>query len=459
MDSQIATEALLQRGRTPLYNDLVDLYQETQDALRDLKNASPAKYNLQLKYINYPKKLKAIIKTHMGLFLTKVEIVESKSVNAFATFDVSSKVISQLEKGKRSFVNMIDKISNVYDSRKAFAATESRPDFGFWFGINSGMWSMRNKDNSFFFTAEEMASLTLHEFGHFDHWIRTMSLPVSKILDASDIINYVKTDPDNATILIILSKLRSSKYLDKSWKDALDVTTKYFKDNKDSSDPMYKEAIATLETLIISDVSSRSISDINTLTIFGYFDVVQTPHTTIHELDSERSADDFASRNGAYAALASVLRKIDSFNDVNSHFYVKQFMWSFPGIIVSLLMKFSAVLDVSAEDVSFGYDPMIRRLELIAQTAKHAFSDQDLPVEVRNDINQQIKDVESYIKQREKSPYRVFRKQIKMWKDSISRLGRIVVSPMHSRLPGDYRRLQDANRNLGRHSLYYLAQK
>ena len=77
MTDMIATEALLQRGRTPLYNDLVSLYQETQDALRELKSASPAEYNLKLKYIDYPKKLHDVVKKHMGILITKIFIIEN----------------------------------------------------------------------------------------------------------------------------------------------------------------------------------------------------------------------------------------------------------------------------------------------------------------------------------------------------------------------------------------------
>lgn len=459
MDSQIATEALLQRGRTPLYQDLVDLYQETQDALRDLKNASPAKYNLQLKYLDYPKKLKAIIKNHMGLSVTKVDLVESKLPTAFATFDISNVVVEQLEEGRKRFSNLMDKITNVYNSRSASAQTNPTLDFGFRFGISTGFWSMRNKDNSFFFTAEEIAASTLHEIGHFDYWVRTMSQPVARLLDASDIIDYVKTKSDRKTLMIILNQLRTSKYLDKSWRDVLEVTTRYFKNTVEYTEPTYSEAITTLETLIVSELSSRSVVDLNVLTIWGLKDLNQTTDTALYKTDSERNADEFASRNGAYSALASVLKKISEFNLTNNYFYIKQFMWSSPGVVVDLLARFTTLLKIGAEDVSFGHDPIIRRLELITQTAKHAFSDSDLPPEVKKDISRQIKDVEDYIAHREKSSYRIVRKQIKEWKDSVSRLGRIVISPVHSRLPGDYRRLQDANRNLGRHSLYYLAQK
>jgi hypothetical protein len=195
------------------------------------------------------------------------------------------------------------------------------------------------------------------------------------------------------------------------------------------------------------------------MTIWGEYDHTNLPNTRLYEVDSERSADEFAARNGAYAPLISALKKMADFEDTESSVYVKQFMWVFPGVIFSFLMKFSSLFKISGEDISFGYDPIVRRLELIAQTAKHAFSNTDLPQHVKEDIFSQIKEIEMYIKEREMSPYRIVRKNIKVWKDEFSKFGRIIISPLHSRLGGDYRRLQDANRNLGRHSLYYLSDK
>lgn len=461
IQDSIATEALVQRGRTPLYNDLVSLYQDTQEALSGLKKVSPDKYNVQLKLMDYPKKLKQIIHKHMGITISKVEVVESRGVNAFATFDVSDSLMKQLESGKKSFPNIIDTITSVYDDHSASIKTNNTPSpqFGFHFGIYVGFWRMRNPDGSFHFSADELAAVTLHEIGHFDHWIRTMSQPIIRTLDASDLLDYVKHQPDRKMILTILSKLKTSKHLDASWSPILKTTDKYFKSTQDYVAPEYTQAVTALETLIVAEISSRSVRDFNVLSFWGMYEKAQTPTTKLYEIDAERSADEFASRNGAYAPLASALQKMNAFNDKQSLLYVKQFMWTFPGILVSALSKFSALLQISAEDIAYGYDPIIRRLELIAQTAKHAYADSDLPQDVKDDIRQQIQVTETYIRERERSPYRVLRKQIKEWKDAIGKFGRIIGSPLQSRLQGDYHRLQDANRDLGRHSLYYLADK
>lgn len=461
MNQAIALEALLQRGRTPLYLDLVSLYRETQDALRELKKASPAKYNIQLKLLDYPKKLKAIVKHHTGLNLITVTVVESRSVNAYATIDMQKNLIDRITKGRQYLPNVLDKINNVYDDRKAKVEDDKviPSDIGFHFGIFVGFWRMRNSDGSFHFTPEELAAVTLHEIGHFDHWIRTLSKPILKVLDASDIITYVKSDPDRKIILTILDKLKVSKSLDKSWSAVLKVTDLYFRSNVTYSDPQLTEALTCLETLIVAEVSSASLAHVNTLSLFLEHPQHSTPNTKLYGVDAERSADEFAARNGAYSELASSLVKITDLSDTNSLMTVNQFVWVFPGVIFSTLMKLSSLLQVSMEDIAFGYDPIVRRLELVAQTAKHALSDSELPIEIKSDILEQIKTTEMYIQKRAKSPYRTFRKKIKDWKDAVGKYGRVVISPIHDRTMVDYQRLQDASRNLGRHSLYYLSEK
>jgi hypothetical protein len=382
-------------------------------------------------------------------------------VNAYATLDIPDSLVNKLEKDRVTLPNLMQKINSVYDDRSGTVISQSNSykDFGFQFGIYTGFWRMRKKDGSFYFTPEEIAAITLHEIGHFDYWIKVMSQPITRMLDASDLIDYVKDKPEPKTILLILDRLRASKYLDRSWRDMLKVTRDYFGSKPDITNPEYTQALTAMEALIVAEVGNKSVSDINVMTIWGEYDHTNLPNTRLYEVDSERSADEFAARNGAYAPLISALKKMADFEDTESSVYVKQFMWVFPGVIFSFLMKFSSLFKISGEDISFGYDPIVRRLELIAQTAKHAFSNTDLPQHVKEDIFSQIKEIEMYIKEREMSPYRIVRKNIKVWKDEFSKFGRIIISPLHSRLGGDYRRLQDANRNLGRHSLYYLSDK
>ena len=458
---EVGLEALLQRGRTPLYNDLVSLYQETQNALYGLKNASGAQYNLKLKSTGFVKSLKDIAKKHMGINIAQVDIMETRTPNAYATILVPGSIGQMLTNQKKSFSSVLDSIRAVYDDREGRVVdpTYEQVEFGFVFGISVAFWAIRKPDGSFYFSPDEVAAVTIHEIGHFDHWIRTLGRPVFRLLDASDILTYIRKDPDRAVILTLLDKLKKSKHLDPSWKVVLKPTDAYFRNNDTYTDPEYKRNLSAVEMLIGAELARTTVVEFTRMTMAGSSLGTKEVTSALHGIDTERNADEFSVRNGAYSALAAALTKSNKFADESSSALTHLFLWSAPAYSISWFMKFKAVFDVGAEDMVFGYDSITRRLELMAQTAKHAFSDAALSPTVKEDIRQQIKEIESYVAAREKSNYRIIRKRLHEWKTSIGKFGRVIASPIENRMHADYGRLQNANRDLGRHSLYYLAQK
>lgn len=456
MVSSIALESLVQRGRSALYIDLVSLYQESQDALREAYKASPAQINMGLKNIDFVERLKTTVRKHTGMVLAKVVIDERREPNAYATIIESATTSKALRAGTVTYGMVMEKIDRYYNDRTAQLSmpTVDTP-LGFVFGIATAFWAMRNEDKSYYFTPDECAAITLHEIGHFDHWIRTGFRVYERTLDAADIVNYIKATPDKEVILAILDKIQKSKHIDKSWDKIIKATYEYFRTTNSFDDPLYVEALSTLTVLMEAELANFSLPLFN---MFYNGDKGRVT-TRLHDIDSERSADEFASRNGAYSAMTSALSKLERIRSSDATLLMKQFMWTPPALVVGLLLKLHTIFDVAAEDIAQGYDPLLRRLELITQTAKHAFADANLPENIKDDIKRQIRESEGYIAGYRSSMHRQFRAKLKEWKDNVGKFGRILSSPIHNRLSGDYERLQDSTRSLSRNPLYYLAQK
>ena len=447
-------ESLKQAGRSALYSEMTLLYQDSLTVLYGLPKASDAIIRDGLKKIRFCERLLTIVTKYMGPVISEVELFEGLP-NAWCSTTVEDKY-SVKAPDKATIGMLMDKISYLYDDSAAKYSGKLLPIVRFEFGVSLGFWRLRNPDKSYVFTAEELAALTLHEIGHMDNNIRSCYRIDARIQDASDIVNYINKSPDPTVVQAIIKSLNNSKYVDKSWAPVLKATTDYFKSNKTPNDPYYFEAINVLSTLVTAELSNR-----NRYLIDSIFLPQSTTKALIsHDVDSERSADEFASRSGAYASLVSVLKKLNDLDTTKSYMQYR-LVSSVPiALLVSVLVRFSSVFDISAEDISFGYDPIIRRLELVVETAKHGFKDNDdLPKRILDDIKSQILEAEAYIAEAKSARHRRIRKALYEWKQNVSKFGRIVISPFQNRLSDDYDRLTDANRAIGRHSLYYLVKR
>lgn len=461
MNSPIALESLLQRGRTPLFNELVSVYQESFDALLESPRASGKEVNLTLKSLGFIEKIKNTVKDVMNIPISKVIVMESLHPNAMAFFDGFNRKIPSVKNKSMTFGMVMQKIENLYDDKTAVLDNDnSKLDFTFKLGITTSFWSIRNKDKSFYFTPEELAAITLHELGHFDHWIRTYGRIHAKIIDASEIVTYVKAHPDKDTILEILKRVRESNILDKSWTVILNNTENYFRKTNSFEDQEHLEALNIVATLVSVGLSNYTLTKFNMVQ-----DAYYRPKTVGHTssgikdliLDAERSADEFAARNGAYEYLVSGLLKFTELYQNKTNLLLAQRSLYKNYFFFQSLKEFNIQFDYYAEDVMSGYDPIIRRVELIVETAKHAFSDANLPTDVRSDLIEQIKQSETYIKEYKSANRSLIRDKFKAWVNAIEKFGRILKSPFENRVQGDYDKLHEATRHLSRNPLHYIA--
>jgi hypothetical protein len=461
MDFSVGQESLLQRGRSPLFDNLISLIQETQNTLIGDPRASGKDINLSLKSIGFGDQLKALVKTNMNLTISGVFIVESIEPNAMAIMSEGKKRLPDIKNGKASFGMVMEKLHNLYDDKIGYLNTTDKDNIPFEFrmAISTAFWSLRNK-GGFVFSSEEIAAIILHELGHYDHLIRTFDKTYSKIIDASEIVEYVKSAPDRETVLQLLKFVKTSGKLDKSWSKIVEVTQDYFSKTNSFDSPEYIEAINTVCSIVIAGLSRYTLSQINFSqnpinrpkllgsSSVGLKDII---------LDTERSADEFASRNGAYSELSSALIKIDELYNHKTSVLLAQRSLYRQKFVFLTLREFNAKLSYYAEDISAGYDPIFRRIELIVETAKHAFSDPTLSSDLKEELKVQIQTSEKYLKEY-RSKYRSdFRELFTSWKNNINRFGRLFKTPFEDRVSKDYDKLQESTRHLSRNPLYYIA--
>lgn len=458
MQNQIGLESLTQMGRSVFFNNLVSVYKKSQDALRESYNASQADVFVTLKKLGFDDSIKSLTEERLNLSLHMVDIVENVSPNLMCKVKPNQNYYRAIKKKVKTSGMMFEEINRFYNNRTAKLENYSKSDLPFSFGISihTSLWTLRNPDKSFYFTAEQLAAATLHEIGHIDHWIRNCSRIVSNNLDAADIIDYINHVPDKEVIDALINNIKKSPYLDKSWLTLVNETERYFKTTNSFDNPAYYEALSVLTTIVTSEAGSRNLPFINSLIESNKFSKVTT---RLSNVDPERAADDFASRHGAYRDLIEMVAKFNQLATTKTDLVFRQFLWYTPSIVLGMLVQFVTLFDLSATDISRGYDPIIRRLELIVETAKHSFSEASLSEEAKVDIRKQIADSEKYIKDYNSTLHSKIRETIGIWKSNISKFGRIIKSPVQQRLSSDYERLQDANRSLSRNPLYYLADK
>lgn len=456
MHNDTAMESLVQKGKTPLFIETTKVCQEVFTALESISPLTDQIVYTALKNVDFSTKIKKIVKTYMGIDLSQVIVEKSMIPIPFCCFDFPD-IIQRTSIKTLSAGTIYASIQRHYNNR------DGRVDISYIdkipvvidLGVTTSLWIIKNKDGSFYHTAEEIAAFILHELGHADFKIREAYRVAVNTIDASDIINYVTEHPNREVILDLIDHVGKSPYFDKNMLPILTVIRKFFVEANDFNDPVYIEALSTLTFLVASEVSSNNFVSIDKFLDNRYTEV----KTSNQLLDEERSADEFSSRNGSYAYLVSALYKARALETHQATLQFSPYMWSSAALVCSSMMNFLALFYLPAENVANGYDPLLRRLSLIVETAKHAFHNQDLPDNVKIDIANQITEAEAYIKQYQSTANFRIRNEITIWKKNIGKFGRVIAAPFQNRLSQDYERLQNSTRSLSRHGLFYLANK
>jgi Asp-tRNA(Asn)/Glu-tRNA(Gln) amidotransferase C subunit len=458
MNRHIGLESLIQRGRSALYTEMVSLFQNTQDALYEAPGASDDYILDSLNRLGFSKKLKEVINRHTGNLVYGVKLIPTNNPH----LECFIKLAEDKKNKKKKVVTLtpasvITSISNLYDPRTSKMDNTSSIGLAIQGGlvIATVFWRLRNTDNSFYFTSEELSATILHEIGHIDYCIRSVARASQRTQDASDIVEYIKTTPDKDAVLLTIKGLLSNPDLNKQNRDILTISAKYFERSNNTLNDEYLEAVSTVCMMVMMTLAEEDRGLAQAI-IPGKSERMYTKSISA---DKERSSDEYSSRHGTYGALSSALFKLEKLYTKDGNLYQDMYSSISLYTTVSILSQFAYTFHINAEDICNGYDPLIRRIEIIAQTAKHAFKDPNLPEDVREDLKNQINEINKYIEEYKKIPHRQIRATIFTWKKNIISFGRLIAFPINTRMREDYSRLQDSTRDLSRNPLYYLTRK
>ena len=242
-------------------------------------------------------------------------------------------------------------------------------------------------------TAEEHAAVILHELGHALSMFEHMADMYYRADVACNSIRYLNQQADDKTLITTISKLDTAVrgHHDESWAKQFDEALTTIKKNdaatkKDEPGMVVASLILSYFCSVIGTMFARlgesgSFGKINA-DIHKSSDTVVTLSNAGY---SERIADEFVSRHGLSAALASALKKMNTYgytrtalaDAIHNHVVSKIIVGTFNGILYAM---FGMLLYVEEGTC----DPLWLRIEHILRNNMVVFKDETLSPELRD---------------------------------------------------------------------------
>lgn len=459
MNSSFGLEALQQRGRSAFYEEMITLFTNLQDALYEAKSVSDDDIRRTASKINFNRKLKAIIVKYTGFEIDYAGILKSRSPNAGAIVHKVKEKSSPRSREHQTSGMILANYQNRYNDRAGRLLPSLDPKQEKVISVTvyctTGLLKLRTSGGKFVLTPEELAAFMMHEIGHVDVWYRIEYRCITILQDTSDIVDYLNDKPEPDKITALANVIQERPEIQKVWGPTLQVVLKNISDIRNHDDQKYLEALSVLSKIAMLISADDCAQLMRTTQSVDY----QRRKTTIFSVDTERAADDFATRHGTAGPLISALAKLDQLSTNDTRRFIEQVVGVDIPAILLIRKMFKLKFSLIPEQVSGGYDPLIRRLELIVETAKHAFHDDALPEEIAKQMRQDIEEAQQLVGQYNSAEYRKLRVTINEWRENVVKFGRLIAFPYIDRRDQDYDRLHNAARSLSRHSLYYLAKK
>ena len=433
----IAAESLLNQGYSAFYKDLVDVFTQVEDALKQAENPDYLNVVSAWQTSDVETKVIEIVKRYTGFTLTQVKLMKSKGPNAFILWKNtwSSKTVPQA---------MIASMERLYDDKTGLLKDSAKQKLPrLVLTLTHGLFNG--------FTSVEIASIILHEVGHIDYTVRFERLSQHTLVDTSNILTGLNGNPSVDDIRAIVKIIvQNTNKIPKPYLPAVQSIARYVDKPINVKDAQFLETVSTLAMLIQLTAGAKIISRLQ-LSI-----VLKPDHFSTDQkfLDEEANADDYAVRQGAGPGLTSAMAKIHTTNrkvglDITAVKDSYQFtQW---------MDNYRKAVGHHIEDVVPIYYPYIQRIEVICQTAMHAFSQSDLSDEVIADLKHQITYMKAYIDGYYSVHRRDTRQAVQRWRNALTTLKHAVFYTTNNLLREQYNQLQQDTRNLSRHGLYYLA--
>ena len=313
-------------------------------------------------------------------------------------------------------------------------------------------------------TAEEHAAIILHECGHAMSTFEHVSDIYHRAETAGNSIQYLNEHPDDKDLLHVTNCISTYKFeKDKTRESQFDVILDDIKKKQKDLKGIAPE-ILSLGIYLTATVFFMTLTRMFFSGRYGAINdsVHKTSDTVVTESNpgyDERIADEFVSRHGLGAALASGLRKFDenlykhNKQALNSSFRSTRAVRIIIGVLESVAHAFGMLLYVDCGR----YDPLWLRLEHILKNNMVIFKDESLSPELRDHY---LKETETLLVVVKSYTDSVRFKISQLFWGTIMRItsrGSILDGLHTAGLSADYDTLQQLTNGLIKNILYYHA--
>ena len=486
-----ATEAFVpSSGRSDLFNALSELCQSVFDNLpKDIadfsNNAAVDAAYAAMKAADFTKNLIAIVKTHLNLGITKVEIWKGQFLNAAMGFGIDipkkggKEQIFATDVPQYSLVNVLQILSQLSDTQNndgsiAPSETISKLIIADFYFIPT-WWVIPNLWPGYSVSADSIAAIILHELGHALNFYRDFGSIRKYNNVVSDLLPHVakaRTRKDYEEIFSIYDQITED--LKNKLKDA-NTYALNARDIKQAKDVIAAQTFLITECRkLLADTKDADLNTAKNLNASLYFASVliieyaihlngwfSYPLTELRKTDTqytheERLADEFAVRNGAGSALSSALLLLTTLGEKYKNKPISTFRM-IPVIkqVADFMAYLGTVTDVSSTVVCTTYDPPVERLRQIVKSSMGAIKDKSLDVAARDFYADQIKATQAILDEYANADTTKARQKFADLTGAVFTVAFIPLMIMLKRLGSQYHCLQDWTDNLIRNELAY----
>lgn len=300
------------------------------------------------------------------------------------------------------------------------------------------------------FTAQEITGILLHEIGHQVFIATSMRMLYYKSSMFSNAMEYMRKQPSSADLMKILN-------LCKQYKDIPTVTSKYLKmllaNPVGDNDPNYP-AYCDAATWVIATIAGKSESDdFGKFSISGFDTIPDTSQATL----SERYSDWFAAQCGYGASLASALARMELEYGPK---YIADLLIG-DSCTVLYLLTYGFFWTMMADDITsftdiHGYDPTIKRFQLVIDAAKENLTKGNIPDEQKARMIQTIEDAEAKVKQYSSTSLFVVRQAAFTMMSTLAQATLFIPQLFLNQIHKTYRTIEDAAHKFQSNDLEYL---
>jgi hypothetical protein len=312
-------------------------------------------------------------------------------------------------------------------------------------------------------TAEEHAAVILHECGHGFGMFEHMADVYYKADMAGNSVRYLNDLKDDKTVLSTIANLETAvnRQSDAEWAKEIDTIIAEIKSSQIPA-KNFNPVVAYLVLVYLSTLLATMFTRLIDAGAFGAINAninksSDTVVTQSNKAYNERIADEFVSRHGLGAALATALSRMQdgytrsALNDaIHNSVVASAFVTAFTGIL-SVIFGVAAFVDDGV------YDPLWLRIDHIVKNNMVVFKDESLSPELRSYFIQETTELRKTLESIKSS--KVHQMNQLLWGTllRITNRGSILDGLRTASLSRDYDILQQLTNGLIKNPLYFHA--